>query len=1628
MGRVYLLIHFFINLNVKRMRKNFLLLMLMALLPLAGWAADAPTVGTMVGQTVSINGKQGLVTYMVNDAFVADGSYYPVTITGLDADGLDALAAGGKIALEIPVSFNEKYGDSRYNYAVTLIDDGLNGSTKQAFYGYTEISSLKFVNPNVGDTGAPAVALDKFSYTVGTSTGEGKTFYGCTSMATLEFTENCTAIAKYSFQNAAISRFEIPKQCATIDAYAFWNCQSLNTVTVAPGNTVLTTLADYVFANSALKTLDLTNATNLYTIGTLHNSPFWYDGSPVNNYLKTVELPENVKDINDSFAKCTALTNIIGLENTKLGEGAGTPAGSPAGKHIINGAFAGCRSLTRLDIPSCDVIQAPFVGCVALDTLTFYNYNNKTIYKSGTTGNNLYGPSTVGAVGYVAADQAALKVVEFVGNVNGDIADNAFVGMTGLTKVDFKGKLQSDTEIGAAFTGVTSLKEVVFNGINSDGVADVEIKANAFKNTGITALDFNGINLQSNNNKAFKIEANAFSDCADLGEIKFGNITVTNAGTIDIAGAAFTNNAKLTNVTFSTIDFTGAGKLTIADNAFATGNILLSEVKFGAITTGDNLSNQVQIGTTATVFGDGAHLSKVTFADVTANQFSIGQNAFKSTGLTKVTFGDITSDKNNTGGTAAFTIGVSAFEGGETSDKEVTIGTIKDNGTTQLTATIDKDAFAAKMLKSVQIAIKEDGTADEITATKVDIKVNAFANANNADYDTNNETLLATQNLRTVKLGNITASANANSTFDVAEGAFWGGKAADKTVTIGTIKDLKDGATSGKTMTATIGKNAFAAEKLNVVVIGDMAADAITIEENAFANKKYATTPLPDPTTQNLKSVTLGNITASNIADADVEIKAAAFWGGNQSAKVVTIGTIKDKASTTLHTTSVTIGDDAFVGQRLETVTIGADGMSAKKIEFGENAFSNATKAELAGGTVPALQHLNKVTLGNITSGNVASTFEAKKGAFWGGTVASKTVKIGNITDGTATLDATIRDQVAEADKLFHVTIGNMTANSVAIGEKAFSGKMLQTVELGDMKAATLNVNDYAFANVNTEDVLNETVTIGELKTADFSGTASQRAFQGPQADGSSLSVSIKSITGAATVPANTFVAPAKGTATYVVKGDVAAGSTANIAAKAFVGSQENVLTPLKNTTTVKIQGDYNEAFKSQTFTNVDEAEIAVGLDANDNVVAKNITVTNNLGTFAGARVITMGNIAAGKTIKGNSSYLNKLEELNFLGSVLGSISDFSTGSKIRKINFANVGKSGVTVAEKAVLDGAFTAAGNDAMTASENISVIYREEQTREAVNIFNTQAFGTIDDAKVVTLYTSTWAKANIYESTDPVLNWTVNRLGFSASDVAPGEDIETKVYKSESMEYAYGKLYIPKGSNMKYKVSAEVTGTGVDATNNVQLYYGRIDKSKDAIYMHSLPTIDGYYWIDATDVDQAFMVRTKGKADGTVITAEPVTEEEDALFAADTEGDYVYFDANFAKYNQFRYNTQKISNQNLNSDAEFLDKEVYALANPRTDGFSFNHVNKATNSLPAKSLYIVGKVSTAAGRVVNVIFDDEMTDETVTGIENVNVDAAANAESADNAEIYNLNGVRVNSSAKGIIIKNGKKYFNK
>lgn len=1406
---------------------NLKFLALGALLMLGNVAANAgtrpattvgPADGTAVGATIKIGDQIGLVTYRVT-GWDTTNDFYTVKITGFDADGLDALAAaraaGTKVTLRIPVSFEEKYGENKYKYAVTLIDNGLDGTTKQSFYGLTEVDTLIFID---GSTDYNGVTLDKFSYTVGTNVGEGKSFYGCTNMKKLVFTENCTYIAKYSFQNTAIREFEIPKQCATVGTYSFYNCKNLKTVTVASGNTAMHELGNYVFGNSSLQTLDLSNASQLWA---LTDTPFMYDLSIINDVLKTVKVPASLRQINDAFKNCTALTNIIGFENTNLGDGvANTPTGAPASNHILTTSFNGCRSLTRLDIPSCTVNGTPFVGCVALDTLTFNgSYKNKTIYAGGDANHNLFGAITAGGV--VDADQAALKVIAFNNDFRGTIEDNAFVGVTALDSVGFR-KLTNGATIKGAFTDVTSLNKLTFTGINTyfnatDKDGNVLIDDNAFKGTGITALDFKTINLEGANDAGFTIDANAFSDCAALADIKFGNITVRNAGAIAINGTAFINNPVLAKVTFGTTAFTGAGTITIADNAFATGNVALAAVEFGNITSTNGTAgynSTITIGGGATVFGDTKALATVKFGTIDAGTFTIDDKAFQSSGLTSVEFGAITTPY-----------------------------------AVNSTFTIDDDAF-----RSAHIV----GVAEP----------------------------------------------------------------AAKTVTFGNISETNAGQ-----MTFHIGDNAFEAESaLSSVIFGTITAADVDIDGGAF-------------TCEGLKTVTLGDITAS---------------------------------------------------------------------------------------------------------ANVASTFDIAANAFKGGKVAAKTVTIGKIQNNAAPQDLTanIKASAFAADSLASVTIGDMTAKSLTIAAQAFEGKALTSVQLGKMTAATLAISgNNAFANVNDEDALIENITIGEIGAGlNITGA---NVFQGPQVAGSELNVTIAKLGGAITaIPTNTFKAAAKGEANYTITGDVVAGSTANIAAGAFAGSQENILVPVENTTTVTVKGNYNADFVAGTFTKVNEAIIAVNFrKAENDTIVNEYGVVGDLGAFDGVKYVTVGNIATTKSITANTAAgvgtqgTAEIEQITFMKNVAdaNAIGVFNSAN-VRKIEFAGVKESGVQVAAGAVAATAFQAAGTAAAGINEKISVIYREEQTREAEVIFAQTAFAAAVGAEVATLYTTSWAKANVYEAAD-VLDANkqcVYRLGYSESDVAPGEPIIASIVKKEGNTYGYAKLYIPKGVNMKYKVPAKYDATA--DKNGVQLYYGRIDNSNNKIYMYNLPVIDDYYWIDATDVDQAFVLRTNSDIEpSATITAETVTDEDLATFAAGDPSEYYFFDAALAVQNQLRYNPAEIANQELRNNAEFAGRDVYVMANPKTaaGGFAFAKFNKdatytkATGDhevgdlrcLSAKSLYVVGKLNASAPELEVVFEGDENFDANTTGIETVKA-----AESND--AIFNLQGVRVSNAQKGIYILNGKK----
>ena len=1571
-NRNYFLIILFIK-TTKTMKKTFSLkfLVLSALLMVGNvfaFAQGDPTSGQAVGTTLSGN----VVTYRVAGAStitVSGEKAYPVTITGLDADGLEALKGDNPtIELNVPVTFREKLGENYYRFYVTEIKEG---SLHNSFYGYQEISKLHFTKaPSadatlVAEKGIDGAWVDLTNASVQYDV-KNKAFYGCSNMTELTFTSNCKSIGEYAFQNTAITSFTIPAKCATISKYAFYNCRSLLTVTVESGNNVLATIGNYVFGNSAVNTIDLTNASALTK---LEGKPFIYalDPAQTNDVLKEITLPASLTTIDATvFQNCTFLQKVNGLQATKVTE-------------IKDKSFLNCRNLTQLDLPNADIVNAPFVGCVKLATLTFPDGYNKEIAKSLAANTNLYGTTDIANAAYSAADQGALKTITFKKATTaigffGQIAASAFKGSLALNKVEFLAPLKGGASIGAnAFEDVTTLATVTFSGIDTWASKDVNnytydaaitIGASAFKNTGITALSFGGITTQgydsdkklyAGNGKAVTFSANAFSNCASLATITFGGLKIGNAGSISIAANAFSENAALTSVDFGNATFeliaskkpvsgTDFGTIKIAENAFVK-NPLLATVTFGTTT----YTKKSVEGTD--VFANGLY-------QIWDGAFSTGNVA-----LANVAFGNIV---NTTGNVGTVEIGWDATLEAST------------NLATDFPANPNALVFGdGEHLQTVTFG---DWTGTPSLDAGLMISNGAFASTG----------------LTSVKFGAIQAPKDlATSTgFVIGKNAFKGGAAAGKTVEFKTISNNSTASSKGE-LGFVIFDNAFAAESLKSVTMGNISASTVTIAQNAFQGKS-------------LETVSIEGITAYAKDNSVVSIADNAFQGGEVNNKTVTIGQIADNNTNTL---GITIGQYAFAGEKLQTVEIAkGKSIAANTVNIKKGAFQGKS--------------LKTVTLGKITATKTNATVAIGEDAFQGGEVENKTVTIGDIVNNkvggtTYTLDATI-------------------------AKNAFSGKLLETLNIGNMTANSIAISgDYAFANLSTitDADMTETVTIGELG-AGLTITGND-VFQGPKADDSELHVTIDKIGGAATIPANTFVAPVKGKASYTVKGDVVAGALANVAAGAFVGSKENVVTPVKNTTSVKFQGDYLDEFvvAAPVFTNVNDVELAVDKDGN----AKNYNVLGNLKFFGDAKKVTIGNIPATKyVIASHATYCSKIEEVTFVGSVLGNVRVFAS-PLVRKINFANVATKDVKVAKGAILNSAFQAAAEDALAKGEKIIAIYKEAQTHdEAVNIFARNTFVAVGFnwttatpaeqesalANAVTLYTTSWCKANVFEAADndqADLNGQkkyVWRLGYSESDVAPGEDIIAKVAKPEGYTYAYGKLFIPKGISGKYKIKSEYD----EATdkNKVQIYYGQIDNSNSKIYMYQLPIINDFFWIDATDVDHAFVIRTN--KDVTEIKAEPVEEDDaDEAKAIEDNDNFYYFGTARSVQNQLRYPPAKVVNQELRSNGEFKDRAVWMMANPATYGFGFTKIDKKSEVngvpryMPAKSLYVVGKEGSdviSAARNLTIVFADEETN--TTGIETVET-----AEQNSDA-IYNLNGVRVNGAQKGIYIKNGKKYI--
>lgn len=756
----------------------------------------------------------------------------------------------------------------------------------------------------------------------------------------------------------------------------------------------------------------------------------------------------------------------------------------------------------------------------------------------------------------------------------------------------------------------------------------------------------------------------------------------------------------------------------------------------------------------------------------------------------------------------------------------------------------------------------------------------------------------------------------------------------------------------------TIAPYAFAASKLAEVAIGD-----ITVNGGSSVAQIEGESFVSDL----LTTFTVGNISAlsGQVLLGSTSPIAIAEDLIEYPTGVLTTVTIGNIVAGNGSADAVLVKNYAFSSEVLESVTIGnitsaadADG----KVRFGKYAFGCdvSTPKSLA-------KNAKSVTIGNISDGSDVSalTFTAHNYAFYG-------------------------------EKLSEVQIGNLAASTISILSEAFSGYELANVTIGDITGKIVKISD-AFQNENIEDAMDLTVSMGKFNSDAL--TIEADAFVAPQAPGSTFAVTIGNIEKAPNIAAGAFVAPAIiGTTSYTL-GDINAVPTTY--AGTFTGSvdEEGV-----NSTSVTI-GKYNQKFEDKSFKNVKDVTIAEW------------NVATNLSRFQGAIDVTI----SGDVLKNlGGATMNSVKSLtiggNVKGAVIGGGSAFGKG--VRSIMFTS---DDPEVDINAFATGAFKAASDDAAD-DEQIVVVYRTKTAKKSNMIFTPESFGSDDSYKNVVLYTDEWSKDNTFKNIEIVGADHIFRMTLSAGAVAPGEDIKASCTVQQGGKYAYGRLFVPAGTGMYYKVSANK----VDGKNTVNLFSAQNDGTNSDIYMVQLPIFEGYYWIDATETSQTFIVRTSNidaAVDGKVtLEAEPATAED--IDMIDNDPDYYWFDKSDAKKNSLRYATSEVVNQELQNNDEFENKSIFVMANPKTNGLAFALLNQytTTRNLAKGSIYVVASKlnpNTASARM-NVIWDE---DGELTGIKNIE------AKDIQNDAIFTLQGVRVQNVKKGnIYIMNGKKYLAK
>ncbi len=436
-----------------------------------------------------------------------------------------------------------------------------------------------------------------------TSIGEGA-FNGSSVSGAVTLPEDVTEIAANTYAGwSGLTAITIPATVKSIGANAFLNCTGLTEIVIPEG---VETIGDCAF-NGCSNVKRVILPASLLSIGTeafvgvapeILQTPTANLSGMTMAGVTTLNIPEGVTAVTESFASCTALEQVT-LPSTL--------------ESIGGNAFEGLQGLAEIVIPEgvTEIGDYAFRGCTGLEKITLPT-TLKTLGVQAFAGCPGFtqvelpdGMTEIAANAF--KDCANLTSIKLPSTVK-SIGVNAFLNCTGLTEIVIP---EGVTAIGDyAFKGCTNLATITLPtplpsiGVQAfagcPGFTQMElpegmtaIAANAFK-------DYDNLTAIKLPSTVKSIGANAFLNCTGLTEI------VIPEGVETIAASAFKGCSQLREVTLPTT------LKTIGANAFEGCAIKTLTLPAGVTSIGDSAFAQcvslktltLELGLPSSAFGE----------------------------------------------------------------------------------------------------------------------------------------------------------------------------------------------------------------------------------------------------------------------------------------------------------------------------------------------------------------------------------------------------------------------------------------------------------------------------------------------------------------------------------------------------------------------------------------------------------------------------------------------------------------------------------------------------------------------------------------------------------------------------------------------------------------------------------------------------------------------------------------------------------------------------------------------------------------------------------------------------------------------------------------------------------------